>query len=528
VRLTARSTHSLVWRQILASTAVIALVLVIVIRVNEAAFYSSGGARGLTAVVVLLKNPAISALYGRAASLQTAGAFVAWKTGMYLALAVAVWAALMATRVTRGAEDDESWDLLVVGRRGRGRALATVIAVLGEGGVVLGVVTFLTLILKTPDVLSCALFSLGITGVAWCGAAIGLIVSQVVAPRRSASQVALSAVGLMFLVRMIADSSNSAGWLRWLTIFGWLENLGSFQHHAAWWVAAFLVIPALVAGDVWRIQKGRDLGCARWTRGDRAVARTALLGSAWGFSWRERRSTLTAWSIGLMAFGLIIGYLTHALVAFCRSNPAYVRLLDRLGFSVIITAKGFVGEVCFTMTLAVSFMVLAMLVMLASDDQQGRLDLPLANGTGRLKWMLSAVVATSLGTLMVSLLCGLSIWAGVEASGTSMKFWYPLVGMVNAVSTTPLLTGVAVLFITIVKRFAYISLAALVALAYLLALLGPILHWPHWLLLSSPFYYLRLVPAQSPNWGAIVVCSAIGLVVGASGFYRFSRADLGS
>ena len=110
-------------------------------------------------------------------------------------------------------------------------------------------------------------------------------------------------------------------------------------------------------------------------------------------------------TLGLVAFGLIIGYLTNALVAFCRSNPAYVRLLDRLGFAVIITAKGFVGEVCFTMTLAVSFMVLAMLVMLASDDVQGRLDLPFSNGTGRLNWVLSAVVATSVGTLLVSVLC---------------------------------------------------------------------------------------------------------------------------
>lgn len=528
MKLKHRSTHSLVWRQILASTAVIALLLVIVIRVNEAAFYSSGGARGLKSVVALLKNPAISALYGRASSLNTAGAFVAWKTGMYLALAAAIWAALMATRVTRGAEDDESWDLLVVGRHGRGHALATVIAVLGEGGVVLGLVTFLTLLLDTPDPLSCLLFALGMTGVAWCGGAIGLFISQVVAPRRSASQVALIVVGLMFLVRMIGDSSYSAGWLRWLTIFGWLENLGSFQRHAPWWCLAFLLVPAIGASVAWKIQQGRDLGCARWTRSDRAAERTRLLRSSWRFAWRERRSTLIAWSVGLVAFGLIIGYLTNALVAFCKSNPAYVRLLDRLGFAVIITAKGFVGEVCFTMTLAVSFLVLALLVMLANDDQQGRLDLPFANGVGRLNWMLSAVVATALGTLVVSLLCGLSIWVGVEASGTSMRLWYPIVGMVNAVSATPLIIGVALLFITFIKRFAYISLAAMVALAYLLALLGPILHWPDWILRLSPFFYLRLVPAQAPNWGAIVVCSAIGVVVGLSGLYRFSRADLGN
>jgi ABC-2 type transport system permease protein len=528
VRLQHRSTHSLVWRQILASTAVIALLLVIVIRVNEAAFYSSGGARGLTSVVALLKNPAISALYGRASSLQTAGAFVAWKTGMYLALAAAMWAALMATRVTRGAEDDESWDLLVVGRHGRGHALATVIAVLAEGGVVLGLVTFLTLLLKTSDSLSCLLFSVGITGIAWCGAALGLVVSQVVAPRRSASQVSLIAVGLMFLIRMIADSSSSAGWLRWLSIFGWLENLGSFQRHEPWWCLAFVAIPLVGASTAWMIQRDRDLGCARWTRSDRARERTRLLSSSWLFAWRERRSTLVAWSVGLVAFGLLIGYLTNALVSFCQSNPAYVRLLDRLGFAVIITAKGFVGEVCFSMTLAVSFLVIALLVMLANDDQQGRLDLPFANGTGRLTWMLGAVVATALGTLIVSVLCGLSIWVGVEASGTSMKLWYPILGMVNAVSATPLIIGVGLLFITIVKRFAYISLAALVALTYLMALLGPILHWPDWLLRCSPFFYLRLVPAQAPNWGAIVVCSVVGAVVGLSGLYRFSRADLAS
>jgi ABC-2 type transport system permease protein len=527
VRLGHRSTHSLVWRQILASTAVIALVLVIVIRVNEAAFYSSGGARGLTSVVALLKNPAISALYGRASSLPTAGAFVAWKTGMYLALAAAIWAALMATRVTRGAEDDESWDLLVVGRHGRGHALATVIAVLAEGGAVLGLVTFLTLLLKTPDPLSCFLFALGVTGIAWCGAAIGLFVSQVVAPRRSASQVTLIVVGLMFLVRMIADSSASAGWLRWLSIFGWLENLGSFQRHSPWWCLAFVGVPVVTATSAWIIQRNRDLGCARWTRSDRATERTRLLHSSWRFAWRERRSTLIAWSVGLVAFGLIIGYLTNALVAFCQSNPAYVRLLDRLGFAVIITAKGFVGEVCFTMTLAVSFLVLALLVMLANDDTQGRLELPFANGPGRLTWLLSAVVATTLGTLVVSLLCGLSIWVGVEASGTSMKFWYPILGMVNAVSATPLIIGVGLLVITVVKRFSYICLAALVAIAYLLALLGPILHWPDWLLRISPFFYLRLVPAQAPNWGAIVVCSALGVLVGLSGLYRFARADLG-
>ena len=521
------SVHSLVWRQIRVSTVVISLLLLIVIRVGESAFYSSGGVQGMASFVVLLKNPAISALYGRASSLDSAGAFVSWKMGMYMALAAALWAALIATRVTRGAEDDESWDLLALGRRGRGRALVTAVAVLTEGAVLLGVVTFLGLLLDTSGWTSCLLFAFAITGVAWSGIALGLLCSQVIAPRRSASQVALSAVGLMFLVRMLADSSNSLGWLRWTTAFGWLENLGSFQHHAPWWCLIILVVPGVGVGLTWKIQRHRDVGWARWTRSDRARARTRLLKSAGRFSWRERRSTLVAWSIGLAAVGLVIGYLTNALVAFGRTDPAYVRLLDRLGLGVIITAKGFVGEVCFMMTLALSFLVITSLVMLANDDLQGRLDLPFSYGASRSRWMVSAVVATAVGTLLVSLVCGLFIWLGVVASGTSMNLLVPIEGMANAVSTTPLLIGITILIVTLSARFAYLVVAALLALTYLVALLGPVLHWPHWLLSGSPFFYLRLVPAAPANWGAMVLCTLIGLAAGAGALWRFHRADVG-
>ena len=521
------SIHALIWRQIRVSTAVISLLLLIVTRVGESAFYSSGGAAGMSTFVALLKNPAISALYGRASSLGSAGAFVSWKMGMYMALAAALWAALMATRVTRGAEDDESWDLLAVGVRGRGRALLTAIAVMVEGAILLGAITFLGLLLDTSGWTSCLLFASGITGVALTGIAMGLICAQVISPRRSASQVALSAVGLMFLARMLADSSTSLGWLRWTSTFGWLENLGSFQHHSSWWCLAFVAVPVPGAVLAWWIQQYRDIGCALWTRSDRTRAHTWLLKTTWRFSWRERRSTLIAWSIGLCAVGLIVGYLTNALVAFSRADPAYVRLLDRMGLGVMITAKGFVGEVCFMMTLALSFLVITLLVMLASDDLQGRLDLPLSYGVARTRWMTSAAVATALGTLAVSLVCGLSIWLGVEASGTSMNFLVPLEGMVNAVSPTPLLIGVTILVVTLSARFAYLVAAVLLALTYLVALLGPVLRWPHWLLASSPFYYLRTVPAVPANWGAILVCSLIGLAAGALALMRFNRADVG-
>jgi putative exporter of polyketide antibiotics len=108
-----------------------------------------------------------------------------------------------------------------------------------------------------------------------------------------------------------------------------------------------------------------------------------------------------------------------------------------------------------------------------------------------------------------------------------MNVLVPIEGMANAVSTTPLLIGVTILIVTLSARFAYLVVAALLALTYLVALLGPVLHWPHWLLSGSPFFYLRLVPAAPANWGAMVLCTLIGLAAGAGALWRFNRADVG-
>ena len=155
----------------------------------------------------VIENPAVSALYGRVTSLTNAGAFVAWKMGMFVALAIAMWAALMATRVTRGGEDDGTWDLLVVSRIGRQPALASAMLVLFEAGVVVGAATFLTLYSGGQRVSDSALYGLAMVGIAWSGVALGLLGSQFFAPRRSASQVALCSVGLLFIVRVLGDGS---------------------------------------------------------------------------------------------------------------------------------------------------------------------------------------------------------------------------------------------------------------------------------------------------------------------------------
>jgi ABC-2 type transport system permease protein len=520
------SLHGLLWRQSRVTVSVMAAFVLVVVRIGVTSFTASGGALGLAGTLPLLKNPAIVALYGKATTLDSAGAFVAWKMGMFLALGVALWAGLLATRLVRGGEDDGNWDLVVAGPSGRRDVFWAVTRTLTEAGLAVGLAVFVGLATASQHLVDTTLYALAFTGIAWCGGAVGLVASQLVAPRRSASQFALGALGVTFLVRMVADSSSGGRWFSWLSPFAWLEDIGAFQHRSGAWLAPLLVVPAALALGASSLAAHRDVGIAAWTRADRARAHEGSLKTPWRFAWRERRGTLGPWSSGLCLLGLTFGYLTNALVAFTRSDAAYLALLKRWGLQSLVTPQGFVAETGSIVAVMLGFLVVALVVMVGQDDQRGRLDLPFAFGSSRTRWLLSAIATTLCAALGVALVCGFSVWVGVEASGTSMNIAEPVKGLLNAALPVPLLIGMVTLLVAAVPRVAYVVMSLFIGLGYLVAALGPSLNWPHWIIDLSPYHYLSLVPAVAPDWGAALVFLGAGLVAGALGVAGFTRRDI--
>ncbi len=527
MRRTVTSIHLLVWRQIRFSTLVMAALLAFVVRVGLSSFNLSGGVKGMVALRPVIENPAVSALYGRVSSLANAGAFVEWKMGMFMALAVAMWGALLATRVTRASEDEGTWDLVVASRVGRQPALVAAVRALLEACLLVGLVVFVSLISGSQAFLDSLLYAVGFVGMSMSGVGIGLVCSQLFAPRRSATQVALSVIGLFFIIRVLADGAVGNEWLRWFSPFGWLENLGAFHHRSAWWILSLVVVPLGASVTAWRLQRHRDIGSAWWTRSDRTSAHVISLRSPWRFAWRERRGMLVAWSVGLATLGLVVGYLTNALVELCRTDRGYVKLLKHWGLGSMVSGRGFIAEACLLFAVALSFMVAALLVSIGTDSYEGRLDLPLAYGASRFTWLTSGVVMTVVATFLIAMLCALAAWLGVVVSGTSMGVTVPLEGMLNALSVVPWLVGVSVLLLAILPRFSYLVIAMLLSVLYIVAVPGPVLAWPSWLLDASPFFHLHLVPTVATNWGATFVLSAIGLVLGTAGYGVFTRRDVG-
>ncbi len=512
------------WRQVRTSTSVVALVLVGGVRAIVATYGASGGARGMRAILPLLRNPAVEALDGRVTTLATAGAYVQWKMGAWLALALAAWGALLATRVTRGAEDVGTWDLIGVAPPGTRRAFNVSVAALAVAAVVAGAATALGLVLGAQSLLDSVLYGAGIAGVVALGVGVGLVAAQVSAPRRSASQVAMVVLTVAFLTRVVADGARGVGSLRAVTPFGWIENLGAFQNREPGWLILLFAVPVVLVGAARRLQSRRDVGMAPFARADTSRAHLAALHSVGGFALRQRRPVTLTWAGGLAVVAVVMGYLTHSLVAFAHTDPAYVALLMRWGIGALVSVPGFVGELAISVSLALALFSLAMTAVVGADGLAGRLDVVLS-AASRTRWILAAWTSTLLAAVALAAVTGVFVWLGVLLGGARLSAGHVTAAVLNALVVVPLAAGFGALASVVAPRVAVVVGSALLALSYVVAVVAAPLHWPGWVSAASPWRYLRVVPPARAGVTATIVLVAIGVAFEAVAVVVFARRD---
>ena len=67
-------------------------------------------------------------------------------------------------------------------------------------------------------------------------------------------------LGALFLLRMVADGSSGLGWLRWLTPFGWLEELRPFADNRVLPLLLLAGLAVAVGAIAIALSRQRDLG----------------------------------------------------------------------------------------------------------------------------------------------------------------------------------------------------------------------------------------------------------------------------
>ncbi|HET9729318.1 MAG TPA: hypothetical protein VFR41_07855 [Acidimicrobiia bacterium] len=476
------------------------------------------------------ENTGFAALIGVPRRLDTTGGFVAWRTGIAVAVMLGLWSVLITTRLLRGEED-----------AGRREAMSS--APVPTRAVTLTVVGAIGLALCVP--VAAALLSLlavsgsahvAVVDAAWLALAWGLVgaafvacgafVAQLAAPRIRATLGASGVLAAAYLVRMVADSQPRFGWLRWATPLGWFEEAHLFGGTRpavllllVTWSVVFLIATAAVASR-------RDIGAALLNPRTRVEARASRLGAPLTDAYRFTRSALIGWALVVSLVAFVLGLLAPGAAKAIAESDVQSRLPGFFG-TATITPAVYLG-LMFAILIAalVALSPAAHVTNLREEEASGRLENVLAGVVSRRRWLWSRAMVATVAALLLALLGALFGWLGQRAAGGTVGVTHLIAATLPYVPLGLLFGAVGLAVFGVAPRLTQGLVPTLIGIAILDEIVGRIVQAPSWVLDLSPFFHLGNAPGEPARWGPAVLMLAVATVLAVFGVEAFTRRDL--
>jgi ABC-2 type transport system permease protein len=469
-------------------------------------------------------NKALQLFYGVPHDLTTVGGYVAWRFGGVGSIIVAVWAVFASVRAYRGEEDSGRAELVLAGIVTRRGVFGAGVVALLVSGAVLWLAIFAGLVGGRLAAGGSAYEAVATISPAFVFLGFGALASQLASTRRLALQIAIGGVLVAFVLRVIADIGG-AGWLRWATPLGWAEELKAFDGTRPLVILLPLAAGAGLFGVASAFSSRRDVGNGLLRAPDTARPRLWGLGSPTTFALRSERGLLTGWIGGIGAFGLVVGLLSTSFSVKDLSESIR-KELEKLGGASIVTPAGALSFYFLFFVLVISLFGCSQVAAARREEADQQLETLLALPISRTRWLGGRLALAAAGALALGLVAGLAAWVGAAAKSAGVPLGDLLGAGLNCLPAALLFLGAGALAYAVAPRAGSAIAYGVVTVSFVWELLGSLVGAPRWLLDSTPFQHVGLVPSQQFRAGAAAVMLAIGAGAAVAALAVFRRRDL--
>lgn len=471
-------------------------------------------------------NPSVRMLQGIAHEVDTLGGYIAWDGGWFLQTVAAIWVLLALLRLTRGDEESDRSSLVhgapLTARRVLLLQLGTVVC----AAALSSAATALVLVLFDVPAGGATLFGLGLAGFTASIAGAAAVCAQLFDLRRRAVGAAAGLLALAYLVRMLGNSADAFGWLRWFTPYGWMDNLRPYGEPSAPALLLLVGAPVGLALLATGLRARRDLWGAVLPSADRRPARTRWLGSPLGFAWRSNRLVLLAWALGLGVYAALMGSLLPTMTDYLLDEPTARKALADFGIDVGDITRGMVSFMAQVFALAFALFATWRIGAARTEEESGRADLLLARPVSRTRWLGGHVLLACASVLLLAVWTGLTTWAGGAVVDADLTAGEALRATLNPVPAVLVVLALAVLLLGVRPHLTVAVAGSAAGVGYLLPALGSALSLPMWLRDLSPFQHVAAVPVHPYAVTSGVVMTLLAVLTVAAGLRAFARRDL--
>jgi ABC-2 type transport system permease protein len=485
----------------------------------------SGPAALAAAAAGFTNNPAFRVLFGPVFA-SNLGSLVAWRSSIFLVV-VGVFGALTVIRHTRVEEETGRRELVgstVVGRHAP-LAAALLVACLASAG--LAVLVGLFLMSQGLDAVGSLAMGLQMGSVALAFAAVGALAAQLTLTAGGARAIALSAIGLTYVLRAAGDAGDVSA-LSWSSPIGWAQRLRPFAGEQ-WWVLLPLLAVVLAAGGAALfLSARRDVGGGVFASRLGPAVGSPRLASPLGLAWRLHRGLLAGWAVGLAVLGGIYGSVAQAVGNLLSDNPDLQQIFQRLVPTLGSISDLYLAAVMGVLGLLAAAYGIQATLRMRVEEEDLRAEPVLATAVPRVRWMGAHLLFSFLGPAAVLAVGGASagLFYGVISGDVARQVPRVLAGALVQLPAVWVLVGATAALFGLMPRLSRGGWAVF-GVVFFITFLGAILQFGQWFLDLSPYTHIPSLPGGQLVILPLVVLTGVAAVLAAAGLGGFQRRDLG-
>jgi len=461
---------------------------------------------------------------------ETVPGFTSWRVLVAVVVMGAIWGLLTSTAALRGEEDSGRWEVLLAGPTTK--RWATAQALIGLGVALAGMLAVTAALTVAAGRMPGAhfpiekslLFSVAMVSGAAMFLAIGALASQIAATRGQAATIAGIVLAASYVVRMVADSRPSLGWMRWMSPIGWLEELHPLQNVQLLALAPVAALVLICCVLTLALAGRRDLNEALLHDDEGRAAPSRWLVGPVSLVLHVSRTNLLSWLAGAAIMALVYGSLTRSATSLLSGSPSITATLGRLG--VKKSAEGFLGLVFFIFAIMIALIAANQVAAIRDEEASGRLDNLLVRPLGRVAWLIDRAALATGFIVLAGLACGLFTWLGTSEQRIGVTLPRLLEAGLNASVPGIFVLGAGILVLGLRPRSCAMATYGITAWSVLVSLVGSLVKGNSWLRDSSLFAQIALAPSVSPDWGKDLMIVLIGGAAALVGIALFHRRDI--
>lgn len=494
------------------------------------AFKEIAKGQGAVGMFETLQNPAMTSMVGptpiNTATDYSLGAMYAHEMLLFCGLFAMIISILHVIGHTRKEEDLGLTELVrsfQVGRQANSLAVIVEVFIIN-----LVLALFITCVMisfnvETITVSGSFLFgaSVGMAGV--IGAAIALVLAQIMPTSSSATGSTLGIVGFLYIVRAGTDVSNEA--LSMINPLGWTYLTYPFTNNE--WLPLIYALSFSLAAIIiaFALEGARDMGGSYIPqREGRARAKQSLL-SVRGLFMKLNRGTVISWFIAFVMMGAAYGSIYGDMQKFLESNDLMKQMFSSTGISIEMS---FTSTIMMVMIVLVSILPIVIINKLFTEENRSNLSQVFATRVSRnqLYWT-TVILAVLVGVIGILLAAGGLGGTAIMTMGdkSNMKISDFISSGYNLLPAVLFVTSLAALALGWAPRLGKVVYLYL-AYSFFLNYFAGILDLPKVITKTAIQSWLPQMPMEDFDIMAFVTIIIISLALLVLGSIGYNRRDL--